>query len=99
MRIFQKLNVYQKNTSNPVKQYTYIVKTTRENKEQINSLEKKPHMRFYVVHGLKSTVYVKYKNLRWNKIKSIKFKIEGSMLAIHTTTETCPVGVFNCIIM
>lgn len=41
MRIFQKLNVYQKNTSNPVKQYTYIVKTTRENKEQINSLEKK----------------------------------------------------------
>lgn len=34
MRIFQKLNVYQKNTSNPVKQYTYIVKTTREIKEQ-----------------------------------------------------------------
>lgn len=34
MRIFQKLNVYQKNTSNPVKQYMYIVKTTREIKEQ-----------------------------------------------------------------
>lgn len=34
MRTFQKLNVYQKNTSNPVKQYTYIVKTTREIKEQ-----------------------------------------------------------------
>lgn len=34
MRIFQKLNVYQKNTSNHVQQYTYIVKTTREIKEQ-----------------------------------------------------------------
>lgn len=34
MRIFQKLNVYQKNTSNPVQQSTYIVKTTRENKEE-----------------------------------------------------------------
>lgn len=95
MRIFQKLNVYQKNTSNHVKQYRLQEKL----RNKINSLEKNPHMRFYVVHGLKSTVYVKYKNLRWNKIKSNKFKIEGSMLAIHTTTETCPVGVFNCIIM
>lgn len=41
MRIFQKLNVYQKNTSNHVKQYTYIVKTTREIKEQNEFFRKK----------------------------------------------------------
>lgn len=56
-------------------------------------------MCFYVVYGLKLIVYVKYKNLCWNKIKLNKFKIEGSMLVIYIIIEICFVGVFNCIIM
>lgn len=57
------------------------------------------YMCFYVVYGLKLIVYVKYKNLCWNKIKLNKFKIEGSMLVIYIIIEICFVGVFNCIIM